>query len=383
MSKWAGMNKTVLVSGCFDLLHGGHIAFLKSAARYGDLYVAVGQDENLLELKGKRPYFTQEERCFIAGSISYVEEAFIAGGRGMLDFEPDLQRLRPDFFVVNQDGHTTEKEALCREYGVAYIVLERVPEPRLPDRSSSAAKRELRFPYRVCIAGGWLDQPWVSKIYPGCVVVAQIVPTFDFNDRSGMATSSRKIGIELWGGRLPEGDPVRNAQLLFGAENPPGAEYVSGSQDQIGLICPGVNRLFYNGGYWPGTIEGNRERDICEWLSDVLHFIPLKGRPEGYNPLKDKVLTVDNIKKLAEAGEDAWQGIINRDIARLGRGMTGTLRAWKRMLPRTVPDDILKEMEEQYISRYPGGVTSGCGGGYAVVASEKTIPSSFKIKIRY
>jgi hypothetical protein len=52
---------------------------------------------------------------------------------------------------------------------------------------------------RVCLAGGWIDQPWVSEIHPGSVVVAQIWPTIEFNDRSGMATSSRKVGIELWG----------------------------------------------------------------------------------------------------------------------------------------------------------------------------------------
>ncbi len=101
--------KTVMVSGSFDLLHGGHIAFFKTAATYGRLYVVVGQDPNLLELKGKAPYFTQEERKYIVGSVKYVKEAMIAAGRGMLDFEPDMRRLKPDIFVVNEDGDTPEK----------------------------------------------------------------------------------------------------------------------------------------------------------------------------------------------------------------------------------------------------------------------------------
>ena len=46
-------SKKVLVSGCYDLLHGGHIAFFKTASAYGNLYVSVGRDENLLLLKGK------------------------------------------------------------------------------------------------------------------------------------------------------------------------------------------------------------------------------------------------------------------------------------------------------------------------------------------
>jgi len=219
-------NKKVLVSGCYDLLHGGHIAFFKTAASYGKLYVSVGRDDNLLMLKGKRPFFSQEERLFIVKSIKYVGEAFLATGSGMLDFEPDIARIKPDIFVVNKDGHTPDKEKLCKNAGVEYVVLERIPEKGLPSRSSSLTKKEMRFPYRLCLAGGWIDQPWVSKIYPGSVVVTQIWPTMNFNGRSGLATSSRDFGVKIWGDRYPEGDPIENAKILFGAENPPGKDYV-------------------------------------------------------------------------------------------------------------------------------------------------------------
>jgi cytidyltransferase-like protein len=101
-------DKKVLVSGCYDLLHGGHIAFFKTAASYGKLYVSIGRDDNLLMLKGKRPYFSQEERLYIVKSIKFVEEAFLASGTGLLDFEPDLNRIKPDNFIVNRDGHSAE-----------------------------------------------------------------------------------------------------------------------------------------------------------------------------------------------------------------------------------------------------------------------------------
>jgi cytidyltransferase-like protein len=104
--------KKVLVSGCFDLIHGGHVAFFKTAATYGDLYVSVGRDNNLLLLKGKMPFFSEEERLYIVKSIRYVSEAFLASGSGVLDFKPDLQRINPDIFIVNEDGHTTEKKRL-------------------------------------------------------------------------------------------------------------------------------------------------------------------------------------------------------------------------------------------------------------------------------
>ncbi len=375
--------KTVMISGCYDLLHGGHIAFFKTAAAYGKLYVAIGQDANLLQLKGKAPYFSEKERQYIVGSVKYIHEAFISSGTGMLDFEPDMRRIKPDVFIVNKDGHTPEKEKLCRELGVEYIVLERIPEPGLPAQSSSGIKRDLQFPYRICIAGGWMDQPWVSKVYPGSVVVVQINPSIEFNDRAGMATSSRKIALELWGGRIPEGDPLRNAKLLFGAENPPGSKYVSGSQDQIGLLVPGVNRLYYDGKYWPSDIKTSVDPSICEWLSDVLYLIPLEPRPLGYDPIAVKNIEKEFVKELGDSGNECWESIIKKDINGLGKAMTKSFLAWKKMLPNTVPDYVLNEMETKYISNYPGAITSGSGGGYAVVVSERNIKGAIRIKVKF
>ncbi len=165
--------------------------------------------------------------------------------------------------------------------------MESIHETVKPACSIPETNRDLRFPYRLCLAGGWIDQPWVSGIHPGSVVVAQIRPTIDFNDRSGLATSSRNVGIKIWGDRYPDGDHEQNARLLFDAENPRGKKYISGSQDHIGLLYPGINRLYYNGGYWPELIESTTGNDLCDWLSDVLWLVPLEPRPLGYDPLKD------------------------------------------------------------------------------------------------
>lgn len=377
------MKKKVLVSGCYDLLHGGHIAFFKTAASYGELYVSIGRDDNLFSLKGKNPFFTDRERLYIVKAIRYVHDAFIASGMGMLDFEPDMKRLKPDIFIVNSDGHTSDKEKLCKELGIEYLVLERVPEPGLPARSSSGAKREMRFPYRLCLAGGWIDQPWVSKIHPGSVVVAQIWPTMDFNERSGLATSSRKIGIKLWGDNYPAGDFKENAQLLFGAENPPGKPYISGSQDQIGLLYPGINRLRYNGEFWPEKIESVTDKETCDWLSHVIHLVPLEPRPAGYDPLKIMNLEKSLIKELGEAGDRCWESVLKKDIKGLGRSMTDTLLSWKKILPLTVPDWVMNELETKYFPDYPGAITSGSGGGYIIIASEKPVEGAVKIKVRF
>ena len=182
--------------------------------------------------------------------------------------------------------------------------------------------------------------------------------------------------------RYPGGDPIKNAKILFGAENPPGSKYISGSQDQIGLLNPGVSRLYYNGGYWPEKIDYTTDKEICDWLSNVLYLIPLEPRPEGYDPIKEKYLTKENVKELGDAGELCWQSIMNKNIAGLGESMTRSFLAWKKILPLTVSDYLMDEIKKKYISKYYGAITSGSGGGYAVVASEKEIPGAIKIKVK-
>lgn len=253
----------------------------------------------------------------------------------------------------------------------------------MENKKTGVTKREMRFPYRLCLAGGWIDQPWVSEIYPGSVVVAQIWPTMDFNDRSGLATSSRNVGIKIWGDRYPGGDHEANARMLFNAENPPGKKYISGSQDHIGLLYPGINRLYYNGGYWPEKIESETGQDICEWLSDVIHLIPLEPRPEGYDPLKIMNLRKPFIRELGEAGDLCWEAITRKDISNLGKALTTTFLSWKKILPLTVPDRVMNEMETKYFPVYPGAITSGSGGGYIIVVSDKAVNGAIKIRIRY
>ncbi len=372
-----------MASGCFDLLHTGHIAFFKTAAQYGKLHVYVGQDTNILLLKGKAPYFSQEERKFMVGAIKYVEKANIASGSGMLDFEQDMKNLKPDIFIVNTDGCTPDKKRICEENGVELKVLDRIPEEGFLARSSSESKKDLGFPNRICLAGGWIDQPWVSEIHKGSVVVAQLWPNIDFNDRSGMATSSRKVALELWGDTYPNGDPIRNAQLLFGAENPPGSQYVSGSQDHIGLLVPGISRLDYNGEFWPNNIKSTIDPDTCDWLSEVLNFAPLAPRPIGYNPLSKKNLDPKIIKQLGESGKMCYEAILSKNVKLLGESMKESFMAWSKMLPFVVPDWVMKEMQINYFPKYSGAITSGSGGGYIVFPSEEPVEGTIKVKIRY
>lgn len=130
--------KRIIVTGCYDWLHSGHVRFFEEVSGYGDLYVIVGHDANIRLLKGEgHPLLPQEERRYMAGAIRYVTQALVSTGNGWLDAEPEIQRLRPDIYAVNEDGDRGGKREYCSKVGLEYLVLKRVPAPGLPSRSST------------------------------------------------------------------------------------------------------------------------------------------------------------------------------------------------------------------------------------------------------
>lgn len=137
------MSKKVFVSGCYDLLHSGHVEFFQQASQFGDLYVGIGSDATYLEYKHRKPMFPQEERLFMVRNIKAVKEAYINAGSGVIGFIPTLDIVQPDIFVVNAEGGSTAKRQLCEERGIQYIELERTPHEGLQARSSSSLKAAL------------------------------------------------------------------------------------------------------------------------------------------------------------------------------------------------------------------------------------------------
>ncbi len=165
------MAKKIFVSGCFDLLHSGHVTFFQNAARLGDLYVAVGSDRTVLNLKGHMPINGEEERLFMVKSIGCVKDAFISSGDGILDFAEELREIRPDIFIVNEDGDHPEKRELCRSLGVEYRVLQREPRFGLVPRSSTYYRTINTIPYGLSLAGAGLELPEIYALHPAGVVI--------------------------------------------------------------------------------------------------------------------------------------------------------------------------------------------------------------------
>ena len=130
--------KKVLATGCYDWFHSGHVRFAEEASAYGDLYICLGNDANVRLLKGDgHPLLSQEERRYVVGSIRFVKQALITTGSGWLDAEPEIQRLKPDIYVVNEDGDKGGKREYCQRLGIEYLVLKRTPAPGLSPRSST------------------------------------------------------------------------------------------------------------------------------------------------------------------------------------------------------------------------------------------------------
>jgi len=372
----------VFVTGCFDMLHSGHVAFLNEAAQFGDLYVCIGSDANVHHLKGRNPVNSLDERKYMIDALASVHEYRINSGWGVMDFEKELRDILPDIFLVNEDGHTPAKQALCREMGIEYKVLKRIPHENLPVRSTTALRTECTIPFRITIAGGWLDQPFVSRHYAGAVLTISIEPTIEFKERSGMASSTRRKVIELWSNEIPHGSYEQLARILFSFENPPGTRKVAGSQDALGIVFPGLNRHDYDSHYWPCKITTIDDEGILTWLERSLWLVTLGPRVSSYDVLADTRIDREGAKALAEAADECWQAILAQDLSAFGTAVRRSFEAQIAMFPN-MADESVHSTIAQYRDQALGWKLSGAGGGgYLIMVARQPIEGAMQIRIR-
>lgn len=249
-----------------------------------------------------------------------------------------------------------------------------------------------RLPYRLALAGGWIDQPFVSSLDPsppGSMTVVSVEPDFRFMDRAGMATSTRKAAMRLWGSSLPDRDPAVLVRELYAAENE-GRSEPSGAQDMVGICYPGVSRMDFDaavdGGVFPVRVETSDDPEIAAWIESVIHVVAVSQRPLGYNPLEIRRVDAAWARRLGRSGRECWDAIISRDLGALGHSFNETMEAWVAMLPCTVGhrliDVDLEAILAWYRSEYGAALYSGCGGGYLFVPTEREVPGSFGIRVR-
>jgi cytidyltransferase-like protein len=365
------------------MLHSGHIAFLKEAASFGDVFVCIGNDENVKKLKGHFPVISQAERKYMLESLACIKECRINKGFGIIDFENELDEITPDIFIVNEDGATEDKEKLCASRNIEYKVLNRIPASNFDARSTTELRKISNIPFRIDLAGGWLDQPIVSKFAPGPVITISIEPSADFNDRSGMSSSTRKKAIELWNTQIPQGDKIHLGKILFCFENPPGTKNISGSQDSLGIVLPGLNYLYYEReNYWPSQIESIHDESILSWIEEHLYLVSLGPRHSSYNVLSKTNINVSTAKRLSDVSESCWQAILKKDVYAFGESFRNAFEAQIAMFPNMVDDAILKTIEQHKPIALGWKLSGAGGGGYLTLVSDKEIDGAIKIKIR-
>ena len=357
--------KKVFVSGCYDLLHSGHVEFFRQAAEYGDLYVGIGSDKTIEGYKHHKTIYSEQERLFMVKAIRYVKDAYINAGSGVMDFLPTLDIVHPDILVVNEDGANDEKRRLCEQRGMEYIVLRRTPQEGLEARSSTELKKtQSNIPTRLDLAGTWIDQPYVSQYAPGWAITISLEPTFEIRERCGLSTSTRNMIRKIWPYQLPNMDPEMLAKLVFCFENDPerGDGIISGAQDAIGVCVPGLCRHWYDKRFWPEKIETCTDESVLRWLEAHLVMIPMEPRRPGCSVVEGKDITEPKVKALAKAADACWTAILAKDLDAFAAAYQASFEAQVALFPGMVQGSV-----PQYIARYKPHVLAykmpGAGGG--------------------
>lgn len=364
--------KKVFVSGCYDLLHSGHVEFFRQASQYGDLYVGIGSDATILNYKHHKTFYPEKERLFMVKSIKYVKDAFINAGSGIMDFIPTVEAIHPDVFVVNADGSSETKRKFCEEHGIEYVVLQRTPAEGLTARSSTDIKDgTCQLPTRLDLAGTWIDQPYVSCFAPGWAITISLVPTFEVRERCGLSTSTRNMIKKIWPVKLPDMDPEILAKLVFCFENDPERSdgIISGAQDAIGICVPGLCRHYYDNRFWPEKFEKCNDEQVLKWLESHLCMIPMEPRRPGCSVVEGKDITLEKVKNLAKAADDCWQAILKMDYEAFAQAFKASFDAQTSMFPAMIQGCV-----QDYIDRYSilhevkaWKMPGAGGGGYLVL----------------
>ena len=364
--------KKVFVSGCYDLLHSGHVEFFRQASQYGDLYVGIGSDQTILGYKHHKTFYPEQERLFMVKSIKYVKDAYINQGDGIMDFIPTVDMVKPDIFVVNADGSNETKRKFCEERGIEYVVLERTPAEGLKARSSTDIKDSTcQLPTRLDLAGTWIDQPYVSCHAPGWAITMSLLPTFEVRERCGLSTSTRNMIKKIWPVKLPDMNPEILAKLVFCFENDPERSdgIVSGAQDAIGICMPGLVRHYYDNRFWPDKFETCLDEKVLSWVESHVCMIPMEPRRPGCSVVEGKDITEPKVKNLAKAADDCWNAILAMDFAAFASAFQASFDAQVAMFPAMIQGcvqgfiDEYSVLPEVHAWKMPGAG----GGGYLVL----------------
>lgn len=305
----------VFVSGCYDILHAGHLQFFEEARALGDhLTVSFANEDILWKHKGRRPSLPDDHKAELLRSLVMVDRVVAGSGeRQGLDFEPIFRELKPDILAVTEDDQYGEiKERLCEELGCRYVRLPKTLPKFEPISTTVIVNRisgVVEAPLRVDFGGGWLDVPKYAR-KSGFIVNCAISPKVSLKDwpyeqKAGLGGSGawavlngkdsvqseldlgvgwqdpaviRETGVCVWkSGERPRLDLKRDGSFLNG---------------RMGLLWTGKQHDT------PGTVGFDRDYDLIERAGAVAR----------------EAVIAESVLKMAEA-------VMMSYSAQLGEGM--------------------------------------------------------------
>jgi len=343
--------KKVFISGCYDILHGGHIQFFREARALGDhLTVCFASDKVLWEHKKRRTSIPQDHKLALMTALDMVDEVVIGDcDEPGLDFKKHFLRARPDILAVTEDDqYESAKRALCEQAGAQYLKLPKTP-PQFTPVSTSSIVRNIRTPahapLRVDFAGGWLDVPRYAR-RGAFIVNCAISPLVSLNDWS-YEKKSGLGGSGAWA--LLNGNDGVESELALGV----------GWQDPAVIRETGL--CVWRSGERP-VLDFKRNGDFLDghmalYYTDIPHDTPANANNDRDYDL------------IEAAGRLAREAVHQSSLTGLGEAICLSYEAQEREGMRELP-----EAKGSIGRKYAGG---GWGGYAVYLFAEKADRDAF------
>lgn len=333
------MPRQVFVSGCYDILHAGHIQFFRDARALGDhLTVCFASADVLWAHKRRRSSLPDEHKMVILESLSMVDRVVVGNGtKPGLDFEDHFLRLEPDVLAVTADDrYGNLKQALCHSVGAEYRVVAKTP-PESTQVSTTQLVRGIRAPseapLRVDFGGGWLDVPRFARrgAYIVNCSISPLVSLFNwpYRPRSGLGGSGAYA--------LLRGDDGVHAELDLGV----------GWQDPAVITETGL--CVWKSGPQP-QLELKRDGEMLRGRMALMWTGQPHNTPAAANLAR-------NYDRIQTAGAIARQAVLDNDLSLLAEAIrcSYSVQQDEGMAP-------LSQVPTALAAKYCGGGW----GGYAV-----------------
>ena len=325
----------VFVSGCYDILHAGHLQFFREARALGDhLTVSFASAEVLWRHKQRRSSLPDEHKRALLASLGMVDEVVVGADlEEGLDFKQEFLRLRPDILAVTEDDkYTPLKQALCAQTGTRYVVLPKTP-PQFPPISTTEIVRWIRAPQeaplRVDFAGGWLDVPRFARP-DGYIVNCSISPT---------------VSLRAWPYEHNAGLGGSGAWALLNGKDGVSSELDLGVGWQDPAVITETGLCVWRSGRRPrlelkSDGAGLRGRLALLWTGRSHSTPALTERPRDF-------------AAIARAGRTARDAVWRQDLAQLADAVRQSYAVQRAEGMDPLPDDPAGALAWKY-----------CGGGF-------------------